>query len=865
MKKFGLFFILNCALLASELNLKQLEELKETKLISYDDYLILKSEISNDDKLEVYTLKINGSEVDNLYKVLNKNNQRYLELETFFQSLNLKNYGSTDKIKLILGENLREIVIDLKNKGIYEQNKKIASGKNITIEKEEKIYLNEDIFKKLFSLDYRVDESKLKIVMALNFTPPEELVTLLDLRAQALENENKSNTLLYQSKKELFELGYARVRANKFYIKNSGEKKYNELWDGNLEYQGGLLYGQLQTNYNVKENILESIKLEYNDIWENHTLQFLNIGNEDRSRVWDLSFFKDKSYYIDNKNVIIRENVPIGSRVELKYMGASIAIKNAEDGVVIFDNPIITTDKTYTLVIFTPNGEVTEKTIKTTENFDQQSKGKFQYNINIRENDEAQRYTVNSEVYYGLTDRITIGGGYTRGIEQLKNRYEYVQDGRANIIYGDTINGYSYVLRLDTEKSFDDYVVDSQKYENKYKFGGLAQLSVKNWQYTYENYNFGEFYDNKKQEKFGVQYDLTSFLRLTYDYNKTYRYIGNGEKGSEYGLSIDKNIGKVLFSIDAKKSEFDEDEYSINAYYTTTNNVSMRLENKWIKSGKEYETLLSLYNNSYRGFLDYTFETGYSEKYKDKATFKMTIKLDDWFEIGSNFDKTGRQENKIGIDKIIDLKNPMKKVDSMDISRVKVTTFVDENNNNIYDNFEKLVEDVKVSIGTKTAITNENGEAILYGISNGLLHELNPEIEKPSFTMGDNKVTVKGTFSSTIDAYIPIKPMLNLNGTIKIDEVLNLKKDEIEELYQDILIEIKDLSGKSIELTVPDNTGKFDVSGLFPEEYRIEVSYLGTKYNLDKFNDLIKLSYFDDDFENKIVFNLNSKKISKAN
>lgn len=865
MKKLGLFFILNCVLLASELSLEQLEELKEKKLVSQADYLILKSEITKEDKIEFYTLKVNGVEVDNLYKILNKNNQRYLELETFLQILNIKNYGSTNKIKLILGENLREIKIDSKNKEVYEQNEKIITEDNILVEKDEKIYLNESVFKELFSLDYRVDEARLKIIMALNFTPPKELLTRLDLRAQALENEDKNNILFYQSQKELFELGYARIRANKFYVKNSGEKGYKDSWDGNLEYQGGLLYGQLQTNYNIKENILESIKLEYNDIWENHTLQFLNIGNNDKSRAWDLSFFKDKSYYVDNKKVIIRENVPIGSRVELKYMGASIAIKNAEDGVVIFDNPIITTDRTYTLVIFTPDGEVTEKIIKTTENFDQQSKGKFQYNINIRENDDAQRYAINSEVYYGLTDRITIGGGYTRGVEQLKNKYEYVQDGRANIIYGDTINGYSYVLRLDTEKSFDDYVIDSQKYEDKYKFGGLAQLSIKNWQYTYENYNFGEFYDDKKQEKFGIQYDLTSFLRLTYDYNKTYKYEGKGENGSEYGVSIDKNIGKVLFSIDAKKLEFDDDEYSINAYYTTTNNISMRLENKWIKSGREYETLLSLYNNSYKGFLDYTFEMGYSERYKDKATFKMTVKLDDWLEIGSNFDKMGSQENKIGIDKIIDLKNPLKKVDSMDISRVKVTTFVDENNNNIYDNFEKLVDDVKVSIGTNTAVTNENGEAMFYGISNGIIHELKPEIEKPSFTMGDNKVTIRGTFSSTIDAYIPIKPMLNLNGTIKIDDILNLTESEREELYQDILIEIKDISGKSIELTIPDNVGKFDVSGLFPEKYMIEVSYLGTKYNLNKLNEVIKLSYFDDNFENKIVFNLNSKKISKVN
>ena len=154
---------------------------------------------------------------------------------------------------------------------------------------------------------------------------------------------------------------------------------------------------------------------------------------------------------------------------------------------------------------------------------------------------------------------------------------------------------------------------------------------------------------------------------------------------------------------------------------------------------------------------------------------------------------------------------------------------------------------------------------MFYGVSNGILYDLKPKIKKPSFTLGDNKVTIKGQFASTIEAFIPIKPMLNLTGTIKIDEALKLNEVEKEELYQDILVEIKDINGKSIELTVPDNTGSFDVSGLFPEKYVIEVSYLGVKYNLEKLNEIIKLSYLDNDFENKIVFNLNSKMISKVN
>jgi hypothetical protein len=60
-------------------------------------------------------------------------------------------------------------------------------------------------------------------------------------------------------------------------------------------------------------------------------------------------------------------------------MGSSISIKNEENGAVIFDNPIIKSDRTYTLVVYTANGEIFEKTIRTVKDFDLQIKE--MYNI----------------------------------------------------------------------------------------------------------------------------------------------------------------------------------------------------------------------------------------------------------------------------------------------------------------------------------------------------------------------------------------------------------------------------------------------------------------------------------------------------
>ena len=863
-KKLLTFLLVTAPIFASDITLTELEDLKKQNLISTEDYMILKQELTNSSKEELYTLKINGVEADNAYSIINEDNTRYLDIGSFLKSINIDNYLKDEKINLTLGENLRKIEINLKNNQIYEKGELVKTEGKFFIQNDDKIYLREDVFKKLFASNYRLDENDLRVSVFLNFSPPEEVLKRLALKSENLKESSNIGILEYGSERKLFELGYARITADKIFNKKRGEKKFENTWDSSLEYQGGLLYGQLQFNYNLKDNILNDVNLEYDNIWKNHTFKLQNTG-DNKGREWGISFFKDKGYYNIGSKVILKENVPIGSRAELKYMGASIAIENEENGEVIFDNPIIVTDRTYQLIIYTPEGKVIEKTIRTTQDFDKQNKGEVQYTFLLNEDHDSKRYTTSLDVFYGFTDKLTLGTGYNRGVETINDKYHYTQDGKLNVVYGDTYNGLSYILRLDLEKSFDDYVVGNKKYKDKYSYGGLTQLGYGNLKYTYEGKKFGEFHSDKFVENHEVQYDLFQNIRLTYDYNKTHKYLGKSESDSSYGISVDKNLAGILFSFDAKKSKKDEDEYSLSTYYTTKTGLSTKIENKWTKSGREYETIFSVYNNNFGGFLDYSLEFGYSEQYKDKATFKVSMKLADWLDVDANFDKDGTQEYKFGIDKIVDLKNPTKKVDSLDVSRVKVITFIDENNNNIHDPLEKLIEGVDVTIGNTTETTDSNGTAMFYGISNGIIYDLKPLIKKPSFTLGDNKIIVKGNFSSTIEAFVPVKPMLNLTGKINIDEGLNLTDLEKEELYQNVLIEIKDLNGKSIELVVPDNIGEFDVSGLFPERYIIEVSYLGTKYNLEKLNDTVKLTYLEDEFENKIVYNLNSQKISKAN
>lgn len=79
-------------------------------------------------------------------------------------------------------------------------------------------------------------------------------------------------------------------------------------------------------------------------------------------------------------------------------------------------------------------------------------------------------------------------------------------------------------------------------------------------------------------------------------------------------------------------------------YYTGKYHTSTKLETRWTSGEeKDMETVLSFYNNNFLGMLDYNFEIGYSQMYKDKVTFSFTMNYDNWLKIASTFSK---EENK---------------------------------------------------------------------------------------------------------------------------------------------------------------------------------------------------------------------------
>lgn len=855
---------------------QDMEALK--KIMSPEDYAIITNTYTQKEGKQIYDLMINGELKSKSYSVWYKNQNMYFSLFNFLEAINFKNYHQdlkTGDITLLVGDSLEEIKISVKNNYINYPIEKLKLLKDDLILDGREIYIKSDIFKSVFLRNLRISQEEQKINMNLNFSTPEEINLRLKLTKNSLNEEKLKDEIIYKNKNKLLEAGYLRTEVNKIFTrdKNSEDDSFQDDWEARLEYQGAFLYGELNAEYDVKEHLLGDVKLTYDDIYNKHTLELSSFKYGDKgARENGIRFWKDKGYLVTgSKEYILTEDVPIGSRVELIYLGTVIDIQTAENGQVVFANRNIKEDREYKLRIYTEDGKIYEKIINTTSDYNQQNKGEWEYNFDIREDHASDRYRINAITYYGLTDSLTAGAGYIKEPRTINNKYEYLDKGRGELIFSNSIKGYQYTLRAGGEKAFNNYVDDVtlKSTEDEYKYDLLGQIDFKDLRFKYQQENYGKYYYDKFEKVLSTRWKPIKPLELEWEkvWKEKYRDLSYSEEerkqeGDRYRVEYSKSWKSLLLTAEYQKSTLfdEEDEYSLNLYYTGFRTFTTRFENTWNEDGK-YETAFSIFSNG-NDLFDYTLEARYSEETKDSLTFRFNLNYNNWFNFESEADKKGNQRYKVGIDRITDLRNPKANIRSIESSPVEVTAFIDMNNNDKFDEGEKIAKNIEIKLAGETKKTDKEGKAIFYGIPNRVLYDLNAEIKRPSLLQTPVPLKVEGKNTATIEAYLPIKPMTTLTGQINVAEMLGLSELEKMKIYENIIITIKDISGKELEVTMPDETGTFDVSGLLPTEYLIEVNYIGIDYSIKGINEVVQLSYIEKGKDgNLFVFNFDKEGI----
>ncbi|MGL4861582.1 MAG: hypothetical protein ACRC3I_03275 [Cetobacterium sp.] len=834
------FFLIGKLALAEEYNLEDLNQLRDMGAISKEDYELIKKDLGRTqgtgiDGLGLYTLKLNSRTVSNTYPIYIENRVKYFNITAFFELIEFKNYKQSEKqLVAQLGYNLDKLEMksDNNQEVVIFKDKKYDSQNTMIKILEGEFYLEEELFNKIFTSFLEIDEQKLIVETYLNFTLPSDILTLLDNKNTKLKKSEEINEIIYNGERKLFELGYTKVYLGKEFTK-SKDSDWKSDWKSDIEYQGALLYGQLTAAYDVKEEKLGLVELEYSNIYKNHTFEIQN-RNNGNDRTWALNFYKDKGFYEYGQRVIIKEKVPIGSRVELVYLGTAIAIEDEENGEVIFENNIIRSDRTYILKIYTPDGKIIEKEINTSRDYNQQEYGELEYSFFIEENKVNNSYPMKADLFYGITEKITLGVGYRKEAYLEQAGKKYLDSSEIEIIYGENLNGYSYTLKStfgQTWNNFKDSKGKSLNKKNNYSL--LGDLKFGDYRFLLGHERFGEFYNEKHSTEAEIEYSLLKNLRTKYRYDTSKTYEGESKNESRIEINGEHSFKTVLVYFDSYfyLDRTDEDSYSVSLFHNGMTNITTKLEHRWTESGKNYETGLTLFNNNFRGLFDYNVELKYSKKQKELITFGITLDIDDWFKIDFDGNNRGNRVINAGIDKVFDLKNLKHKISDTDVSRINVTTFIDANLNDKFDLNEEIIGDVEVEIAQQKITTNEKGKATFYGVSNKVVHNLNPNIKDPYYTLGKSKVKAQSYFSTTVEAHIPLKPLIHLTGAATT-EGLNFTSDELEFFYSDIVIEIQDKLGRNIDIVSLDDTGIFDISDLMPGKYKIIASYVGENYKI---------------------------------
>lgn len=836
-----------------EYTLDELNELKKLGMISNEESQILLNELRGvKERQNFYRLKVNGTKVNDIYPVIIQDNKNYFPVINFLNSIGVKGYTvESEVLRATIGSEGRKVVVK-------------STDPDVIVEQND-FYLEEEKFKKIFLRGLYVDEDSSTISLRLSFETTKEIETYLSNIREGLSEEKDAEEITFTSEKTLFDVGYMRFDFQRILTKegkDSQDRGMKKDWTGNLEYQGPLLYGEFTAAYDARNEELGNTSLYYPDVYKDHSLKVEN-NSSGVAREWGATFRKERGYYIKGKNYVITETVPIGSKVELLYLGFPIEVKDAVDGTIEFDNSEIQENRRYTLRVYQPDGKMYTVDIDTAANYYQQNIGETEYDISIREYDQYDRYSVNSNLYHGITKNLTLGLGYIHEPEDIGNgRVEYLEQGRGEVVYSNYLSRYPYTVVLGSERALNRNVVNSDGDSNKdrYSEDGTFQIDIKDFRFISERASYGKYFDEKYTESHSITYNPTGIFQIDYDWSKTkYNEDRNNENDESVGLNISKGFKELLVTLDYNKSLKQEDSYEVNMYYNGFRKYNAQLTNYWLENGKELESVLKFSNKNIFSTVDYSLEFGYSDSDKERFTFRFTLDYNNWLRGEVNFVKNGGQRYSAGIDRVVDLKNIKKPLESIDSTRVHVITFLDENDNGIMDKGEERIDYVAVKIGDQEIETDENGEAIFYGVPNRIVYDLKPNIRKPSYSIGNTKMKVLGQQVGTVMVHIPIKPMVTIVGEVKIDPSLKLSKKEQETLLENTLIKVLDERGKLIEYLNPEIDGKFEVSGLYARKYMIQVEYIGADNKAKKILENVMLGVYDNK-ENKFVINLEKDK-----
>lgn len=757
----------------------------------------------------------------------------------------------------------RGMKIDKKSKVIYgrmgERDYKFYYGDTQYITGEEDIYIRGTDLSQVFKLEsYEWNTETYILKLKTKFKTPYELYLEQEERLKGLSGDGKEGIEdgdVYSQERKLFTPGVLRPRYTNYNVEEE-EGTFSARYDTHM------LYGDFTTTgFFHPDAYLGYTALTYNEIIDEksiivgdafmQTYEFLGSKNLTGIAIQDWNGVGD----IEVGQTTIRGFAPFNSNVELYRNGTLYKFTRVgSDGTYLFENINIQNyNDIYTIKIYNFDGSIEIKQVSMMSGSKILKKGEVDYGLLVgtyREIDgdeeekkvdiEEKSVEGNLKVSYGITNNLTVGTEYINDLTE--NREGEITYNYPTELVGLNLYYTTGAVKYPTYFEFSEIYDMEYDTENRYSHIGKVRQRIGGNVLSLEGYMYSDFiaflegYENRyiadwrgvinNYWGYNIRYDNLDRFGLTEEYGSGSIYRNKDkishELGVVYPFSEDYGVSKVYYNYSNSNIEV----------YDTNLNFIVQINSDFEEFEDDSDIKVALKtaeNNKIKAgvFVKYNSRDEY------EAGLEVQYKVFNWLEIlGYLVHDESETDYSIGVDmeKTIILEKPFTSNSNPYPSRswMEGKVFMDDNNNDKFDEGEKLLEGVEVNVGRKKGITGADGVYFIDNISSYEVKEFEVNIETldPMLEAANEKKHIKLYPATGGRMDIPIQSISVIMGDLEFrgDTVDGVKYFPIiSQLY----VQLKTLDGKVVKEKRMEPEGFYMLDKVLPGKYILEIDYRG--------------------------------------
>ena len=772
--------------------------------------------------------------------------KKYIELQKLLEILGMTNNRWINNNFTIDFGNIytQETVIDLSKK-IIEKNGKKINYNNEIFEENDKIYIDIEFLKNIFSLsEVDIDEDKLNIAIQTSFQLPSELANIREYRKEQFLAGDNSLKRDVPEQRKLFEPGNLRLTYN---YNKSFQRYRSESKTLDTEYYGPLLYGELEVYHGIYPELENyQTRLTYRDVYKEHDIIFgdnyitmPDILAGTVSKLRGISFTRDNrisSSYETSGSITITGQAPLGKFVELYRNGQLLSYEDVKAGRYLFENvPTLFNSDSFYVIIYNQDGSIVREDLRRDYNRDLEKKGEFGYNIFMGDSDYDKYYQFIfmgdsdydkyyqfiGEINYGLTNTLTLKTGYydLKYSSYWNNESQARESVKLGALYVSDFSKYPFSIDVEAFKNNgnagEDYYYKYRQDFNEYRF-------------TFEGGKYSKITESRiyKKDEQALELSKSRFLinplslslkyySTNYTYTKRENEIGVVLRGGFRNLTPEYGLYRNL------TTEFTQHDFSIRSYHFLNYILYAGVSHKTVRGYDETKYKVEVTSRRYTdNGIRYRAYYEKSNRYGEVFGLAFDIDYNDWFTGTASYKKDrGVSYSDVGftVDKLINLADVNAPINSIDNGRIAGVVYVDNNNNGQYDEgIDRPLPRTEVSVKGTIATTDENGEYKLSNLYPGA-YDTKFETQNPLYKAEADKYRVKIGPATTTELNIPMKARKIVSGNINVEDQI-LKYTLLPTLFMNVY----DLStGEKIEVIIPEKDGFFIVENLTGGKYKL--------------------------------------------